>query len=72
MFSELRGEGTRENNHIVGAILGGTGQYEGASGSYEFSWHFLLEQEDGSIQGRAAGLKGAYRIVRPETGGATR
>jgi hypothetical protein len=63
VFSELKGEGTASQNRITGTILGGTGRYAGATGSYEFSWQFVIEAEDGSIQGRAVGLKG--RVRRP-------
>jgi hypothetical protein len=38
VYSELRGEGTAEKNHITGTILSGTGRYAGATGTYEFSW----------------------------------
>jgi hypothetical protein len=58
VFSELQGEGTAEHNHITGTILGGTGRYAGATGTYEFSWRWVMEAEDGSIQGRAVDLKG--------------
>jgi hypothetical protein len=69
VYSELEGEGTAEKNHISGTILSGTGRYSGATGSYEFSWQWVMEAEDGSIQGRAAGLKGR---VRPGAGGVPR
>jgi hypothetical protein len=62
VFSELTGEGTNARNRIVGTIVGGTGRYAGATGSYEFSWQFVMEAEDGSIQGRTAGLKGRIRL----------
>ncbi len=65
VFSELQGEGTAEKNHITGTILGGTGRYDGATGTYGFSWHRMLETDDGVIQGRAIDLKGR---VRPGTG----
>ena len=65
VFSELQGEGTAEHNHITGTILGGTGRYVGATGTYEFSWEWVMEAEDGSIQGRAVALKGR---VRPGSG----
>ena len=65
VFSELKGEGTKEKNHIMGTILGGTGRYANAVGTYEFSWQFVIESEDGSIQGRAIGLKGRVRQDRP-------
>jgi hypothetical protein len=61
VFSELQGEGTAEHNRITGTILGGTGRYAGATGTYEFSWQFVMEAEDGSIQGRAVELKGRVR-----------
>jgi hypothetical protein len=66
VFSELQGEGTAASNHIAGKILGGTGRYSGATGEYDFSWHWVMEAEDGSIQGRAVDLKG--RVRRGETG----
>src|SRR5512143_734079 len=58
VFSDLKGEGTKDQNRITGTILGGTGRYAGATGSYEFSWKFVIESDDGSIQGSAVGLKG--------------
>jgi hypothetical protein len=70
VFSELKGEGTAARNRITGTILGGTGRYAGATGTYEFSWQFVIEAEDGSIQGRAVGLKGRVRSGPPDAGGA--
>jgi len=61
VFSELKGEGTGTQNRITGSILGGTGRYAGVTGTYEFSWRFVLETEDGSIQGSTVGLKGRVR-----------
>ena len=69
VFSELTGEGTAAQNRIAGTILGGTGRYAGATGGYEFSWQFVIEAEDGSIQGRAVGLKGRVRR-QPNAGSA--
>jgi hypothetical protein len=68
VFSDLKGEGTRERNHIAGTVLGGTGRYAGVTGSYEFSWQFVIESEDGSIQGRTVGLKGRFRRAQPTAG----
>jgi hypothetical protein len=61
VFSELEGEGTAAKNRITGKFLGGTGRYAGATGTYEFSWQWVMEAEDGSIQGRAVELKGRVR-----------
>ncbi len=72
IFSELKGEGTREKNHIAGTILGGSGRYAGAIGSYDFSWQFVIEAEDGSIQGRTVGLQGRVGRSQPGAGGSTK
>ncbi len=65
VFSELRGEGTATGNRITGNFFGGTGRYTGATGSYAFSWQYVLEAEDGTVQGRAVGLTGRVRFVAP-------
>jgi hypothetical protein len=70
VFSELKGEGTAAKNHISGTILGGTGRYGGVTGSYEFTWQFVIEAEDGSIQGNAVGLKGRFKAGQPSAEGA--
>jgi hypothetical protein len=62
VFSELRGEGTARGNRITGTFVGGTGRYAGATGAYEFSWQYVIENEDGTVQGRAVGLKGRVRF----------
>lgn len=69
VFSELEGEGTAANNRIVGTILGGTGRYAGATGTYEFSWHFVIEADDGSIQGSTDGLKARVRLGQSSAAG---
>lgn len=65
-YSEIRGEGTATGNRITGTFVGGTGRYAGATGTYEFSWQYVLEAEDGTVQGRAIGLKGRVRFVAPQ------
>ncbi len=69
VFSELKGQGTAAQNRISGTLLGGTGRYVGVTGSYEFSWKFVIEGEDGSIQGQAVGLKGRFLPGQPSAGG---
>lgn len=61
-YSELRGEGTAANNKITATFSGGTGRYAGVTGDYEFSWRFMLENEDGTVQGQSVGLKGRVRV----------
>ena len=62
VFSELASEGQASANRIVGTFVGGTGRYAGATGTYEFSWRFLIENEDGSVQGQSIGLHGRVRV----------
>ena len=71
VFSELQGEGTAAKNRVTGTILSGTGRYAGATGSYEFSWQWVMEAEDGSVQGRAIALKGRV-LPGPAAGGSSR
>lgn len=58
VYSELTGEGTAAKNRIVGTILSGTGRYAGLTGSYEFSWQWVMDGEDGVVQGRAVDIRG--------------
>ena len=62
VFSELKGQGTSTGNKLVGTFIGGTGRYSGASGGYEFSWRFVLETEDGRVQGQSMGLNGTIQV----------
>ena len=67
-YSELRGEGTAAHNKITGTFVGGTGRFAGVSGDFEFSWRFLLENEDGTVQGQSMGLKGRVRVDHQQRG----
>ncbi len=60
-WSELRGEGTATGNRISGTFIGGTGRFAGITGDYAFTWRFVLETEDGTVQGQSLGLKGRVR-----------
>lgn len=71
-FSELQGSGTRADDKIVGTFIGGTGRYAGATGSYEFAWRFVLESEDGNMQGESVGLKGRVRVESSQASSSAR
>jgi len=71
VFSELRGEGTAAKNRITGTVLSGTGRYAGVTGSYEFSWQWVMEGEEGAVHGRAVDLKGRVQ-PGPAAGGSPR
>ncbi len=62
VFSELKGGPAAEGRHVLGTIVGGTGRYAGATGEYEFRWQYLIETEEGHVQGRVVGLKGRARV----------
>jgi hypothetical protein len=62
VFSELRGGGPAKGSRVTGTFVGGTGRYAGASGTYEFTWQYVLAADDGTVQGRAVGLKGRVRV----------
>ena len=63
VFSDFHGEGATAGKRILGTFVGGTGRYADATGSYEFAWEYVLQDEDGSIQGRSVGLKGRIKVV---------
>jgi|SRR5581483_3325381 len=66
VVSELQGEGTADKNEITGTFIGGTGRYSGATGTYQFSWRFILENEDGIVQGQSQGLSGRIQLASPQ------
>jgi hypothetical protein len=68
VFSEVVGEGDAASNRIKGTFIGGTGRFAGVTGSYEYAWQYVLKAEDGSIQGRAVGLKGQVQFNQPAAG----
>ena len=63
VFSELKGVWVGAGNHVTGTFLGGTGRFVGATGEYEFQWHYLHTGEDGAVAGRTTGLKGRVRLA---------
>jgi hypothetical protein len=56
IYSEFQGRSG--GGPFAGSFIGGSGRYAGARGSYAFSWRFLLDGEDGQVQGQSTGLKG--------------
>ena len=62
VFSEIKGGALGAGNRIEGTFTGGTGRFEGATGDYVLQWQYVVESEDGTVGGRAIGLKGRARI----------
>lgn len=65
VFSEIRGERIHTGARITGTFTGGTGRWAGVTGEYEFEWQFVIESEEGDIQGRITGLRGRVRQSLP-------
>lgn len=61
VFSEIRGERIGTGANILGTLLGGTGRWAGVAGEYEFKWQFVIESDDGNLQGQITGLRGRVR-----------
>jgi hypothetical protein len=61
VFSEIRGERIGTGARILGTLLGGTGRWAGVTGEYEFKWQFVIESDDGNVQGRITELRGRVR-----------
>lgn len=65
IFSELHGTGVARGKRIEGTFIGGTGRFMGATGSFAFTWQFVIDTEDGKIQGQTSDLSG--RILTGKT-----
>ena len=66
VFSAIEGQEAATGKRIKGTFIGGTGRYTGANGSYELSWQYVVEGEDGTVEGRAVGLTGRVRFTEGE------
>lgn len=65
VYSDLHGGGAVKADKINGTFVGGTGRYSGARGSYDFAWRFVIENEDGVVQGQSVGLTGRIWFETP-------
>lgn len=61
VFSEIR-SASSDRSRFVGTFIGGTGRYTAITGTYSFAWEFVIESDDGAIQGRAVGMTGHYSV----------
>lgn len=62
IFSELHGQDTASGKNVAGTFLGGTGPYTGATGSYAFTWRFVIDTEDGRVQGQTDDVSGRIKV----------
>jgi hypothetical protein len=63
IFSRLNGDAMRAGRRVVGTITGGTGRYAGLEGDYVFDWQYVVQGEEGVVQGHTVGLKGRVRAT---------
>jgi hypothetical protein len=61
VFSDLAGQPAQTGRRVSGSITGGTGRYAGLTGSYAFTWDYVLPSDDGRIQARAVAVTGRFR-----------
>ena len=47
-------------------ITGGTGRYAGITGTYSFTWQYLLPGEQDVVQVRVVEVEGRYRVEPPK------
>ena len=64
IFSEFHGTGVARGKKIEGTFIGGTGRFAGATGSFGFTWQFVIDTEDGGISGQTSDLSGRIRAGR--------
>jgi hypothetical protein len=62
VFSALRGQRIDTGRRISATITGGTGRYAGLVGEYQLTWQYVVRGEGDGVQGRAADLKGRFRL----------
>lgn len=62
LYSNMQRTGGARGTTIYGTFRGGTGRYEGATGTYQFSWRFQIATEDGTVQGQSEGFTGRVRV----------
>jgi hypothetical protein len=61
VFSELSAPSVEPGERITGTFVGGTGRFAGAEGGYEFRWAYLIDSDDGAVQGHTVELRGRVR-----------
>lgn len=62
IFSRMVGTGAQAGRRSAATITGGTGRYAGITGTYMFTWQYVMPGEQGVIQVRVVAMKGRYRL----------
>lgn len=61
IFSRMVGADMRAGRQSSATITGGTGRYSGITGTYTFTWQYVMADEHGVVHIRAVSMKGRYR-----------
>jgi hypothetical protein len=60
VFSDLAGPSATAGRRVTATITGGTGRYDGLTGSYSFTWNYVVPADDGRIHATTVALTGRY------------
>ena len=61
IFSRMVGASIETGRRSAATITGGTGQYAGLSGTYTFTWQYVMPGEEHLIHARTNSLSGRFR-----------
>lgn len=65
IFSRMVKTDIQAGRRAEATITGGTGRYAGITGSYTFTWQYVLPGEQGVTHVRVVAMKGRYRMEPP-------
>lgn len=65
VFSRIVGMPVVAGRSSSAVITGGTGRYAGITGSYTFTWQYVLSGEHGEVHARTTSLSGRFRREPP-------
>lgn len=66
IFSRMVGAQLEAGRRTSATITGGTGRYAGITGTYSFTWQYLLPGEQDVVQVRVVEVEGRYRVEPPK------
>lgn len=61
IFAAIDSDGVATGRRFAGTFTGGTGRYAGIAGSFSCTWQYVAHADDGTLQARAASLRGQFK-----------
>jgi len=61
IFSRMVGAEMQTGRQSAATITGGTGRYAHLTGTYTFTWQYVMPGDQGVVQARVVSMKGRYR-----------